>query len=44
MMLKGITRIDDAHRAVDGGMSAISVSNHGGNNLDSHPGLDPPAA
>jgi heme/flavin dehydrogenase (mycofactocin system) len=37
MMLKGITRIDDARRAVDAGMSAISVSNHGGNNLDSTP-------
>jgi isopentenyl diphosphate isomerase/L-lactate dehydrogenase-like FMN-dependent dehydrogenase len=37
MMLKGITRLDDARRAVDVGMSAISVSNHGGNNLDSTP-------
>jgi len=36
-MLKGITRVDDAKRAVDAGMSAISVSNHGGNNLDSTP-------
>lgn len=36
-MLKGITRVDDAHRAVDAGVSAISVSNHGGNNLDSTP-------
>ena len=36
-MLKGISRIDDAHRAVDAGVSAISVSNHGGNNLDGTP-------
>jgi heme/flavin dehydrogenase (mycofactocin system) len=36
-MLKGVTRIDDAKRAVDAGVSAISVSNHGGNNLDSTP-------
>ncbi len=37
MMLKGIIRIDDAKRAVDAGMAAISVSNHGGNNLDCTP-------
>lgn len=36
-MLKGITRIDDARRAVAIGMTAISVSNHGGNNLDGTP-------
>ncbi len=36
-MLKGITRIDDAKRAVDAGVTAISVSNHGGNNLDTTP-------
>ncbi|WP_167043351.1 pre-mycofactocin synthase MftD [Salinibacterium sp. ZJ454] len=36
-MLKGITRVDDAKRAVDAGVTAISVSNHGGNNLDSTP-------
>jgi L-lactate dehydrogenase (cytochrome)/glycolate oxidase len=36
-MLKGITRVDDARRAVEIGASAISVSNHGGNNLDSTP-------
>jgi len=36
-MLKGVTRIDDAKRAVDAGCSAISVSNHGGNNLDGTP-------
>ncbi len=36
-LLKGISRIDDARRAVDIGVTAISVSNHGGNNLDSTP-------
>jgi L-lactate dehydrogenase (cytochrome)/glycolate oxidase len=36
-MLKGIIRVDDAKRAVDAGLSAISVSNHGGNNLDGTP-------
>lgn len=36
-MVKGITRLDDAKRAVDIGATAISVSNHGGNNLDGTP-------
>ena len=36
-MVKGITRLGDAKRAVDIGASAISVSNHGGNNLDGTP-------
>ena len=36
-MLKGVTRVDDAQRAVDAGLTAISVSNHGGNNLDGTP-------
>ncbi len=36
-MLKGVTRADDARRAVDAGVTAISVSNHGGNNLDGTP-------
>lgn len=36
-MVKGVSRIDDAKRAVDIGASAISVSNHGGNNLDGTP-------
>lgn len=36
-LLKGIGRIDDAKRAVQAGVSAISVSNHGGNNLDGTP-------
>ncbi len=37
LMLKGVMRVDDARRAVDAGFSAISVSNHGGNNLDGTP-------
>ena len=36
-MVKGICRIDDAKRVVDAGASALSVSNHGGNNLDGTP-------
>jgi heme/flavin dehydrogenase (mycofactocin system) len=36
-MIKGIIRVDDAKRAVDAGATAISVSNHGGNNLDGTP-------
>jgi L-lactate dehydrogenase (cytochrome)/glycolate oxidase len=36
-LLKGITRIDDAKRAADAGVTAISVSNHGGNNVDGTP-------
>jgi pre-mycofactocin synthase len=36
-LLKGVCRIDDAKRAVDAGATAISVSNHGGNNLDGTP-------
>src|SRR5450755_198870 len=38
LMLKGVMRVDDARRAVDAGFTAISVSNHGGNNLDGTPG------
>ena len=37
VMLKGVIRVDDARRAVDAGITAISVSNHGGNNLDGTP-------
>ncbi|MFD9391101.1 pre-mycofactocin synthase MftD [Streptomyces sp. NPDC060000] len=37
LLLKGVTRVDDAKRAVDAGVSALSVSNHGGNNLDTTP-------
>lgn len=36
-MVKGVCRVDDAKRVVDAGASALSVSNHGGNNLDSTP-------
>jgi heme/flavin dehydrogenase (mycofactocin system) len=36
-MLKGVTRVDDAKKAVDAGVTALSVSNHGGNNLDGTP-------
>ncbi len=36
-MVKGVMRVDDARRAVDAGVTAISVSNHGGNNLDGTP-------
>ncbi len=36
-MVKGIGRIDDAKRVVDLGATALSVSNHGGNNLDGTP-------
>jgi heme/flavin dehydrogenase (mycofactocin system) len=37
LMIKGITRVDDARRAAEIGITAISVSNHGGNNLDGTP-------
>jgi heme/flavin dehydrogenase (mycofactocin system) len=36
-VLKGIMRVDDAKRAVQAGVDAISVSNHGGNNVDGTP-------
>ncbi|RAG82427.1 mycofactocin system-associated heme/flavin dehydrogenase [Streptacidiphilus pinicola] len=36
-LLKGVCRVDDAKRAVDVGVDALSVSNHGGNNLDTTP-------
>jgi heme/flavin dehydrogenase (mycofactocin system) len=36
-MVKGILSPDDARRAVDAGATAIGVSNHGGNNLDTTP-------
>jgi pre-mycofactocin synthase len=36
-MVKGVMRVDEARRAVDAGASAVSVSNHGGNNLDGTP-------
>ncbi|HET6506968.1 MAG TPA: pre-mycofactocin synthase MftD [Baekduia sp.] len=37
LMLKGVGHPDDARRAVEIGADAISVSNHGGNNLDTTP-------
>ena len=36
-LLKGVIRVDDARRAVEVGVTGISVSNHGGNNLDGTP-------
>ncbi|MEM1332467.1 MAG: pre-mycofactocin synthase MftD [Actinomycetota bacterium] len=36
-MVKGINRADEARRARDAGVSCISVSTHGGNNLDGTP-------
>jgi L-lactate dehydrogenase (cytochrome) len=36
-MIKGVAHPDDARHAVDIGATAISVSNHGGNNLDGTP-------
>lgn len=36
-MIKGVSRVDDARRVVDLGATALSVSNHGGNNLDGTP-------
>jgi len=37
-LVKGIGRVDDARAAAAAGATAISVSNHGGNNLDGTPG------
>ena len=37
LMLKGVVRVDDARQAVETGFDALSVSNHGGNNLDGTP-------
>ena len=37
LMLKGVMRVDDAKMAVDVGFDALSVSNHGGINLDGTP-------
>jgi heme/flavin dehydrogenase (mycofactocin system) len=36
-MVKGVARADEARRAVDAGATCISVSNHGGNNVDGAP-------
>lgn len=37
LVLKGVTDTEDARRAVDVGVDAVSVSNHGGNGLDGSP-------
>jgi L-lactate dehydrogenase (cytochrome) len=37
LVVKGVTHPDDARAAVQAGAAAISVSNHGGNNLDGTP-------
>lgn len=37
LVLKGVTHPEDALRAVDAGVDAVSVSNHGGNGLDGAP-------
>jgi 4-hydroxymandelate oxidase len=37
LVLKGIVRADDARRALDAGVDAIVVSNHGGRQLDTSP-------
>src|SRR5690606_23035176 len=37
LILKGIMRADDAERAIDAGIEAIIVSNHGGRQLDASP-------
>jgi pre-mycofactocin synthase len=36
-LIKGVMRAEDARRAVDAGATPVSVSNHGGNNLDGTP-------
>ena len=36
-LVKGVSRVDDARRVVDLGATALSVSNHGGNNVDGTP-------
>ncbi|MEQ8842874.1 MAG: mycofactocin biosynthesis FMN-dependent deaminase MftD [Acidimicrobiales bacterium] len=36
-MVKGVVRADEARRAVDAGATCVSVSNHGGNNVDGAP-------
>jgi L-lactate dehydrogenase (cytochrome) len=37
LVVKGVTHPDDARAAVQAGAAAVSVSNHGGNNLDGTP-------
>lgn len=36
-VIKGVVRLDDARRAVDLGFDAVSISNHGGRQLDFSP-------
>src|SRR6201993_1954549 len=36
-LVQGAPRVDDATRAVDAGATAVSVSNHGGNDMDGTP-------
>ena len=38
-MLKGVQTVDDARIAVDHGVEAIALSNHGGRQLDSAPAI-----
>jgi L-lactate dehydrogenase (cytochrome) len=37
VVLKGVQTVDDAHLALDAGVEAIAVSNHGGRQLDGAP-------
>ena len=37
MVVKGVLRADDARACLDAGASAVSVSNHGGRQLDTSP-------
>jgi 4-hydroxymandelate oxidase len=37
VVLKGVTTAEDARRAADAGVAAVSVSNHGGRQLDGDP-------
>lgn len=37
IVIKGVAREDDAVRAIEGGASAVAVSNHGGRQLDTCP-------
>ena len=43
-MVKGVSRVDDAKRVVDLGATALSVSNHGGQQPRRDAGADPRAA
>ena len=39
IVLKGVQTVDDARIAVDHGVDAIAVSNHGGRQLDGAPAI-----